>query len=83
MELDDSPECDVDISLVVSRAVAKKTRDQAGCCNEPLPVVLLACMLAIVLTEPSGATQVCAHDAFPVCDSMITANLKVCKIDYW
>ena len=52
--LDDSPECNIDISLVISRGEAKK-RD----------------------IKPT-----CETDAFPICNQMITASMKSCKVDY-
>jgi hypothetical protein len=51
---DDSPECRVDTSLLISRAKAKQLQ-----------------------IEP-----VCDHDAFPICNRMITNGIKTCKTDY-
>jgi hypothetical protein len=52
--LDDSPECDIDITMVISRGEAK-ARD----------------------IKPT-----CETDAFPICNQMINAGMKSCKVDY-
>jgi hypothetical protein len=52
--LDDSPECTVDTTLIVSRAAAKASKIK----------------------------PICDHDAFPVCNRMITTGAKSCKVNY-
>jgi hypothetical protein len=54
ISMDDSGECRIDTSLVISRAEAKK--------RQIIPV--------------------CETDAFPICNRMITASAKSCKVDY-
>ena len=51
---DDSDECAVDTSLVISRSKAKQLKIKPAC----------------------------DHDAFGICEQMISSGLKICKVDY-
>ena len=64
VELDDSPECDVDISLVISRAVAKKRAIKPVIAvNLCRLFCLRACMLACLqlCSQDRRVPHRCAH----------------------